>query len=152
MKQKLKNQYYAMLYQFICVPLLAFFSIMVYYKFIYTRISDINIFVQAIVTVILIILNLAIVYGIAYFVKKVFKMPLINHIVTGIVTIVGIAWINVYFATMESASCNVDNAFKCIENINNSKLAMTALITCITYFFLYLVIYKIVDKKETKGN
>lgn len=150
MKQKLINQYYAMLYQFLCVPLLAFSSIMLYYRFVYVRLSDISLLLQGVITIILILFNLVVIYGIAYLLKKVFKMPLINYVLTGIVTIVGIAAVNVYFSSMEQVTCSQDSAIACVANMNHSKLAMTILITYITYFCLYLVIQKIVDKQLIK--
>ena len=154
MKRKLINEYYAILYQFICVPLLTIFSLLLYYRFIVVRFASVGWFVTMLVTTILVLFNVAAIYGIVYLMEHVFKMPLINHIITGASTIFILLWVNVYFITTTKASCNEDleSALACGELINNSKIAMTVLIACVTYFLLYIVIQKIVSKKIQRSN
>lgn len=152
MKRKLINEYYAMLYQFLCVPLLTIFSLLLYYRFIVVRFADIGGLVTIFVTTILVLFNIAVIYGIVYLMENVFKMPLINHIVTGAITIFVLVWINVYFMKATKLSCDEVSAIKCSELINNSKIAMTALIACVTYFLLYIVIDRIVIKATRSNN
>lgn len=147
MKKLLVNEYYALLYQFLIVPILAGCSLLFYYHFIIVRVSEINPIVTFIVTAVLIALNILIIYGIACLVKKVFKMPMINHIVTGVVTMVILGFTNAYFYNATNMTCSEVSAIKCGQNISNSKFAMTALIIVITYFFLYIIIQTIVNKQ-----
>ena len=154
MKRKLINEYYAILYQFICVPLLTIFSLLLYYRFIVVRFASVGGLVSVLVTVILVLFNVAAIYGIAYLMEHVFKMPLINHIITGCVTIFILLWVNVYYITTTKSSCSdkLESALECGKLINNSKIVMTALIACITYFLLYIVIQRIVAKKMQRSN
>ena len=152
MKRKLINEYYAILYQFICVPLLTIFSLLLYYHFIVVRFASVGGFVTILVMTVLVLFNVAAIYGIAYLMEHIFKMPLINHIVTGATTIFILLWVNVYYVTTTKSSCNGLSALKCGELINNSKIAMTALIACVTYFLLYIVIQRIVVKKMQRSN
>ncbi|MDE6141492.1 MAG: hypothetical protein K2G03_02710, partial [Bacilli bacterium] len=146
--------YYAILYQFICVPLLTIFSLLLYYRFIVVRFASVGGLVTILVTTILVLFNVAAIYGIAYLMEHVFKMPLINHIITGASTIFILLWLNVYFVTSTKSSCSekLASALECGELINNSKIAMTALIACVTYFLLYIVIQRIVSKKMQRSN
>ena len=152
MKRKMINEYYAMLYQFLCVPLLTFFSLLLYYRFIVVRFANVGGLVTILVTVILVLFNIAAIYGIAYLMEHVFKMPLINHIITGALTIFILLWVNVYFMASTKPACDGASAIKCSELINNSKMAMTALIACVTYYLLYIVIQRIVVKKLSRSN
>lgn len=154
MKRKLINEYYAILYQFICVPLLTIFSLLLYYRFIVVRFASVGGLVTLLVTTILVLFNIASIYGIAYLMEHIFKMPLINHIITGASTIFVLLWINVYYITVTKSSCNEDleSALECGKLINNSKITMTALIACVTYFLLYIVIQRIVVKKMQRSN
>lgn len=154
MKRKLINEYYALLYQFICVPLLAVFSLLMYYRFIVVRFADVGGVATLLVTAILILFNIAAIYGIAYLMEHIFKMPLINYIITGASTIFVLIWVNVYYITSENSSCDdsLESAIRCGELINNSKIAKTALIAAITYYLLYIVIQKIVTKKTIRSK
>lgn len=147
MKKLLVNEYYALLYQFLVVPILAGCSLLFYYHFIITRSSEISFIVTLLVTAVLVALNILIIYGLACLVKKIFKMPMINHIVTGVVTMAILGLTNVYFYNATNSSCAEVSAIKCGQNIGNSKFAMTALIVVITYFFLYIIIQTIVNKQ-----
>ncbi len=147
MKKLLVNEYYALLYQFLIVPILAGGSLLFYYHFVILREGEINPIVTFIVTAVLIALNIVIIYGIACLVRKVFKMPMINHIVTGVVTMVILGFTNAYFYRATNMTCAEVSAIKCGKNIGNSKFAMTALIVVVTYFFLYIVIQTIVNKQ-----
>lgn len=154
MKRKLINEYYAVLYQFICVPLLTVFSLLLYYRFIVVRFANVGGLVTILVTTILVVFNIAAIYGIAYLMEHIFKMPLINHIITGASTIFVLLWVNVYFMTSTKSLCNdkLESALECGKLINNSKIAMTALIACVTYFLLYIVIQRIVVKRTNRSN
>lgn len=154
MKRRLINEYYAILYQFICVPLLTIFSLLLYYRFIVARFASVGGLVTFLVTTVLVLFNIAAIYGIAYLMEHIFKMPLINYIITGASTIFVLLWLNVYFVTTTKSSCNekLASALKCGELISNSKIAMTALIACVTYFLLYIVIQRIVSKKMQRSN
>lgn len=149
MKRKLINEYYAILYQFICVPLLTVFSLLLYYRFIVVRFASVGGIATLLVTVVLVLFNIAAIYGIAYLMEKIFKMPLINHIITGASTIFVLVWLNVYYIVSINSSCDekIESAIRCGEFIANSKIAKTALIACVTYYLLYIVIQKIVVKK-----
>lgn len=149
MKKMLVNEYYALLYQFLIVPILAGSSLLFYYHFIILRMNEINFAVTLIVTAVLIALNVLIIYGIACLVKKIFKMPMINYIVTGVVTMVILGFTNAYFYNATNMFCveSMESAIKCKNNIGNSKFAMTALIVVATYFFLYIIIQTIVNKQ-----
>lgn len=151
MKRKLINELWALLYQFICVPLLTLLSLWLYSHFIVVSTASGGV-ISIFVTVILVLLNIAAIYGIAYLMENKFKMPLIYHILTGVITIFALVWINVYFVTMTNSSCDGVSAIKCGELINDSKIVMTALIASITYFLLYIVIRRIVIKKALRSN
>lgn len=147
MKKLLVNEYYALLYQFLVVPLLACSSLLFYYHFVIVRVGEISPVVSIIVAAVLIALNILIIYGLACLVNKVFKMPMINHIITGVITMVILGFTNVYFYSATKSTCDEISAIKCGQNIGNFRFAKTALIVVITYFFLYIIIQTIVNKQ-----
>ncbi len=149
MKKLLVNEYYALLYQFLIVPILAGCSLLFYYHFVLLRSGEISFIVTLLVTAVLVALNILIIYGLACLVNKVFKMPMINHIVTGAITMLILGLTNVYFYSATGKFCveSMESAIKCNNNIGNSKFAMTALIVVVTYFFLYIIIQTIVNKQ-----
>ena len=151
MKQKLINELYAILYQVGCIPLLTMISLYLYYDFIVVSFANGG-FVTIIVTTLLVLFNIAAIYAIAYFVERVLKMPLINHVLTWGVLAFVLVWVNVYYSATTKSTCDGASAIKCSELINSSKLAKTALIACITYSLLYIIIRKIVVKKNQRSN
>ena len=151
MKQKLINELYAILYQVGFIPLLTMLSFYLYYDFIVVSFANGG-FITIIVTTLLVLFNIAAIYAVAYCVEKILKMPLINHILTwgGMVFI--LIWVNVYYSVTTKSACDGASAIKCSELINSSKIAKTALIACVTYSLLYIVISKIVVKKNQRSN
>lgn len=149
MKRKIINECLALIYQFVCVPLLAIISLNFYSKMVLLLNSSGSYLILFLILAVIIILNIAAIYGIVYLLKEVFNMPLINHILTGLVTMFILIWVYVYFITLTNTSCKEVSlsAIDCSQNILGSKAVMTALVVVIAYFFLYIVMQKIVQKK-----
>ena len=97
MKKLLVNEYYALLYQFLIVPLLAGCSLLFYYHFVMLRAGELSSIIGILVTVVLVALNIVIIYGITRLNNNVFKMPLVNHVITGLFTIVVLGILSFYF-------------------------------------------------------
>ena len=148
-QKRLKNSYFALLYQFCCVPLLALLSFFIYGTFILGKDLGNSIF-ALIMLIVLIVANIALIYGIStVFIKKL-KMPLIYHIIVGACTLVGVAWLNVYLSTLEAVSCASFNTNTCIYSIVNGTSATLLLIACAAYYLVYIFIHKIVQKNVEK--
>ena len=149
-KSKLTSSYYAIFYQFVCVPLLAILSILIYS----TLVVDVDYsypILNAVVLTVLIAANISLIYFIALFFIKKGRMALIYHIIVGAITTMGVMWLNVYYNTIESVSCSDYSALACADSIVNGKTAMLCLIACVSYYLIYIFIHKIVQSKVGKA-
>lgn len=151
-KLRVTNSYYALFYQFVCVPVLAMLSFFAY-KHLVLGIDYDNMVLNIGVISVLIVLNIIAIYYIAKILIKKFECPLIYHLIVGAFTIVGIIWLNVYYGTLETISCTDFSALRCVDSIINGKSAMLCLIASVYYYFAYILIYKIVQMRlKQKAN
>lgn len=148
-KRRVVNSYYAILYQFCCVPILTIISFLIYSHFIIGNNLGGSL-VGYLVIALLVAANLALIYGISLIYIKKIKLPLLYHIIVGAFTMVLLLWLNVYYGTVESITCADYNAVECIDSIVNGRSAILSLIACAAYYLLYIFIYKIVEKSVKK--
>lgn len=151
LKLRVYNSYYALFYQFVCVPVLALLSFFAY-KYLVLNVDYNNTVLSIGIISLLIVLNITAIYFIAKILIKKFDCPLIYHLIVGAFTIVGVLWLNVYYGTLENISCTDYSALRCVDSILNGKSALLALIACVYYYFVYILIYKIVQSKIKANN
>ncbi len=153
MKEKGVNIFYSLVFQFLCIPALAFLSYLLLYLGNYFLSWNVS-FTQRIILMILVIgiilLNVALVYGIAYVIKNTFKTPLNYHIIIGLIVLFILLWVNVYFSYIESVKCDELAMTGCVSAIRNNKIAVTVFTVYAAYYLIYILTYKIVLKKEKK--
>ena len=145
-KLRVTNSYYALFYQFVCVPVLAILSFLAYKHFVLSVDYSNTVLSIAVIST-LVLLNICAIYLIANTLIKKFKLPLIYHVIVGAFTLVGVLWLNVYYGTVETISCTDFSAFRCVDSIINGKSAMLCLIACVYYYFAYILIHKIVQMR-----
>lgn len=145
-KMRMTNSYYALFYQFVCVPILAILSFLAY-KYFVLSVDYSNTILSIGVISALVVLNIVAIYFIATMLINKFKLPLIYHIIVGAFTLVGVIWLNVYYGTVETISCTDFSAFRCVDSIINGKSAMLCLIACVYYYFVYILIHKILQMR-----
>lgn len=149
LKKRVVNSYYAILYQYCLVPVLAILSFFVYS----TLVIGFNLGNSILglgVIALLVIANISLVYGISKVYITKIKLPLVYHIIVGAFTLVLVTWVNVYYNTVEAVSCSDYNATACVNSIINGKSAMLCLIACAAYYLIYIFLYKIVEKDVKK--
>ena len=147
-RKRVENSYYAILYQFCCVPVLAILSFFIYSEVVIGNGN--NSILSMVVIFFLLVANLSLIYLISrIFITKI-KMPLIYHIVVGAFSIVLVTWLNVYYGTIEAVSCSDYSATACVNSIINGRSALLCLIACASYYLIYIFIHKIVQKNVEK--
>lgn len=147
MKNLISNMYYAAVYEFIIVPFLCLITFLVFENLAYTEIVQNNIFLYILLLGLLVILNVAIVYVIAYLYNKVYKVNLNYYTIIGILTIGIVIWFKVFWYVMEAVNCYEVDSSHCITAIKSNQLSSYVLIASISYFLIYNILHRMIAKK-----
>lgn len=153
LNKKIINLFYAVIYQFIIIPLLGFISYIIYDKIAYLGIIQDNRIWFYILIIFLVAFNVICIYGIAVLYAKVYKANLTYYTIIGMCTIFASLWAKVYFYVLEDINCVEYNNSTCLDTLKNNSIASTVLIMLIAYYLVYIVLYKmLVNSKKKEGE
>lgn len=147
MKKIISSTYYALVYEFIVVPLLCFVSFLVYENLAYTDLVRSNFLIYILLLALLVAFNIAVIYAIAFLYNKVYKVSLNCYTIIGILTIGIVIWFKVFWYVMEVVNCYEINNDHCVSSIKSNKLSSYVLIASISYFLIYNVLHRMIAKK-----
>lgn len=148
MKKVTLNIIYAFIYQFVIVPILGFFTYFIYDKYAYLNIVQESKFFFLLIVVVIAILNIYSIYNIVKAYNLIYKMPMIYYTVIGLLTSLVSLWIKVYYTLLEKVYCYQVDSIECLDyHINNTNIQVIS-VFIITYYLLFLVLYKMCDKTK----
>lgn len=148
--KKVNNLLYALVYELVFIPILAYASFIIYSKLMLVNFISDNLVFNALLIIILVSANIFLVYYIAYILNHLFKFELEYQIVVGLVIIFIAVWFKLYYSSLESSLCGMDGQTGCLDAINNNKGFTSVLIFIITYNLLYIPIHILVRRKGKK--
>lgn len=146
-KNKFINILYALILEFVFVPILGFFTYYVYDKVAFLGSVQDSMALFIVIIVLIVLINIILLYGLAYLFNVVYKFDFIYYIVVGLITSATCLWIKVYYFTVERAECLVADSINCLEANHNNHLFTVILVFVIAYYLLYLTVHKMVQKK-----
>ena len=157
MGKKLLYVLYAILYSFIIIPVIGLLSIKGY-NFFVTKLFEDNFTAELAYVMIACIVVIVAIYMLVIIFNDKLKMPLIYHIITGIISTVVSLWLIVYFQTVSTAICSIaiygEGISNCTLAILGSKTFIAYLAYAIACYTIYIVVAKwntkVVDKKKNK--
>lgn len=147
--KKINNVLYALVFELIFIPLLAYITYYIYTKLSYFSFMD-NIFINYFILVILVTLNLISLYYIAYALNHIYKFELEYQIVAGIIMIFISIWVKVYYYSVEQTICGSNTNIGCFNATLNNDLATAILIFLVVYNILYIPMHMITKRKGKK--
>lgn len=147
--KKINNVLYALVFELIFIPLLAYITYYIYTKLSYFSFMD-NIFINYFIVVILVTLNLISLYYIAYALNHIYKFELEYQIVAGIIMIFISIWVKVYYYSVEQTICRTNTNIGCFNATLNNDLATAILIFLVVYNILYIPMHMITKRKGKK--
>ena len=106
MGKRLLYVLYAILYSFIVIPVIGLLSIKGY-NFFVTKLFEDNFTAELAYVMIAVIIVIIAIYMLVIIFNDKLKMPLIYHIIMGILSIVVSLWLIVYFKTVSSTICSI---------------------------------------------
>lgn len=145
--RKLIDVVYALIFQFIFIPLMGFLTYSVYNNLFYTEFIQNNVIMASILIFVLLFINLGILYGIAYLFNKIYKMNLITYVITGLITIFGGLWFLVYYYALVKTSCLPNSSLDCLGATKDYNVFLVGVIMAVAYYLVYIVLHKMVEKK-----
>lgn len=148
--KKVNNVLYALVYEFVLIPILAYVSYFIYTNFMNFRFMDGNYFLIALLLVIIIVLNLVLLYYIAYALTHIYNFDYEYQIVVGIIVIFIAMWFKVYYFQLESSLCSIESNSMCVEAMGNNKVITSILIFLVAYNMLYIPFHLINKRKGKK--
>ncbi len=140
---------YALVFELVLIPILAYASFFIYTKLMLIDFISNSLMATAIVLILLTIINLVIVYFIAYAMNHIFKFTLEYQIVIGLIVIFIAVWFKVYYHAIVTPSCNLSSPTECLDAINNNRAFTTVLILLVAYNLVYVPMH-IITKKNGK--
>lgn len=147
--KKINNVLYALVFELIFIPLLAYITYYIYTKLSYFSFMD-SIFINYFIVVILVTLNLIALYYIAYALNHIYKFELEFQIVAGLILIFISIWVKVYYYSVEQTICNSNTNIGCFNATLNNDLATAILIFLVVYNILYIPMHMITKRKGKK--
>ena len=155
MGKRLLYVLYAILYSFIIIPIIGLLSIKGY-NFFVTKLFEDNFIAELAYVMIAVIIVIIAIYMLVIVFNDKLKVPLIYHIVTGILATVISLWLIVYFKTISSSICNIaiygEGISNCTLAILGSKTFIAYLVYAIACYTIYIVVAKWNTKKDIKKN
>lgn len=148
--KKVNNVLYALVYEFVLIPILAYVSYFIYTNFMNFRFMDGNYFLIALLLVGIIVLNLVLLYYIAYALTHIYNFDYEYQIVVGIIVIFIAMWFKVYYFQLESSLCSIESNSMCVEAMGNNKVITSILIFLVAYNMLYIPFHLINKRKGKK--
>lgn len=140
MNERVKNIVLALIYEIIAIPLMTIFTKNLIASSLVN--SNDNNILFIIFAVLIIALNVAVVYVIAYVYNNVLKIKNAYYLIIGIV---GIAAMGVvYFLTYNgNPSTCTGTAIECLDKLSQSKNAIIPFVASVSYFAFYLLLSRI---------
>lgn len=150
MKKSMSNSLWALGYQFIIIPVLAILSYYLVNKFyLSVNFDSSNIVMIISLLVILMGINCGIIYGIAYFIYHKVDMPIMYHVITGLITNFILIWVTVYFRMKAATSCSGTALGGCASALKNSKLVLFFFVASVCCYAIFLVFYIMMINRDT---
>jgi hypothetical protein len=154
MNEKVKNVVLALIYEIICIPLMTIFT----KNLISTSLvnSNNNNILFIIFAVLIIALNIAVIYAIAYVYNNVLKIKNVYYIAIGIVGILAMGAVYYFTYKGNPATCT-GTAIECLDKLSKSKNAIVPFVASVSYFAFYLLLSRIAilnfrNKKQEMNN
>jgi len=154
MNEKVKNVVLALIYEIICIPLMTIFT----KNLISTSLvnSNNNNILFIIFAVLIIALNIAVIYAIAYVYNNVLKIKNVYYIAIGIVGILAMGAVYYFTYKGNPAACT-GTAIECLDKLSKSKNAIVPFVASVSYFAFYLLLSRIAilnfrNKKQEMNN
>lgn len=148
--KKVNNVLYALVFELVLIPILAYVSFFIYTKLMLIDFISNSLMATAIVLILLTIVNLVIVYYIAYAMNHIFKFTLEYQIVIGLIVIFIAIWFKVYYHAIVTPNCNLSSPTECLNAINNNRAFTSVLILLVAYNLVYVPMH-IITKKNGKS-
>lgn len=150
MKDKIKNTLYAIGLEIIFIPMIWAVS----YFLINHNLLTTDMVAIILISIGIILLNVAFIYLVSFLVNRFIHMPLIYYLVVGAISTFILLWVRVFYKSTETLVCANLSATGCLDAIKNSKFISMALIMALAYYFIYVLMHKMtqtkVDKKRKK--
>lgn len=148
--KKVNNTLYALVYELVFIPLLAYVSFFIYVKFTMFSFMDNNVILSMILLSVLVIINLYLIYLIAYALNHIYKFDLEYQIVVGIIIIFIAVWFKVYYHVAEVNMCELGTSSSCLIAIDNNDIITTVLVFLVAYNLVYIPMHIITKRKGKK--
>lgn len=149
-KNKKINILYALVYQVILIPIMAYLTYSIYNKLLLVNFIGDNLIMSVLIIAILIALNIVAIYYIAYALNHIYKFELEYHIVVGLIMIFVTIWFKIYYYSLEQTRCGMDSYSGCLDAMNLNKVFTTVLVFVIIYNLIYIPLHMITKKKGKK--
>lgn len=146
-KKKFIDVLYALGFEFVMVPIMGFVSYRIFDKLFYTNAVHNNLILASLLIFTLFVINIALLYGIAYVFNKIYKMNLITYVITGLITIFVGVWFEVYYYAMVKTSCLTNSNLDCLGATKDYNNFTVVIIMAVAYYLLYIVLHKMIEKK-----
>lgn len=137
---------YALVLQFIFIPVMGFFSYNLYDKIaVLGSLSD-SFVLFFIIIFILVLANISCIYGLAYLLNRVYKYDVRYYRYVGIFSSIIMVVLKIYYTFLEDMECVIDTSLRCLVSSSRNKSVTIVMIFVITYYFVYLITDYIVKK------
>ncbi len=147
-KEKLKKIGIVLLYEVILVPLLGIVTYSLYNHFVVEAPWGASQGVMTVTMLLFIALNIGCLYFLATLYVKKLQYPFVYHMIGGLIPIFVSVWGYVYFKTIEKAACDGASLLNCSDAVLDLKNVKLALIAFIAYYFLFVVLLKMIKKQK----
>ena len=126
------------------------------YNFFVTKLFEDNFTAELAYVMIAVIIVIIAIYMLVIIFNDKLKMPLIYHIIMGILSIVVSLWLIVYFKTVSSTICSIaiigDGISDCAISILGSKTFIAYTVYAVACYTIYIVVAKWNHKKTDIKN
>lgn len=148
--KKVNNVLYALVFELVLIPILAYVSFFIYTKLTLIDFIGNSHMATAIVLIFLTVINLVLIYYIAYAMNHIFKFTLEYQIVVGLIVIFIAIWFKVYYHALVTPSCDLSSPTECLSAMTNDQAFTTVLILLVAYNLVYVPVH-IITKKNGKS-
>lgn len=146
--KKVNNVLYALVFELVLIPILGYISYFMYSKLTVFSFMDSNLFLNILLLLVLVILNIIAIYYIAYAMVHIFKFNIEYQIVTCLIILFIAIWFKLYYS-IQLSNCSIDSNITCIDAMSNNLTFTTILIFLVSYNLLYIPMH-IINKRKGK--
>lgn len=149
-KNKKINILYAFIYQLILIPIMGYVSYSIYNSTFLASFISSNMFVNSLILLILVALNIVAIYYISCVLNHIYKYELEYHIVIAMIVVFITIWFKIYYNSVEQTRCSLEIYNNCLNAMKLNNLFTTVLVLVVLYNLMYIPLHMITKKKGKK--